>query len=84
MKSPYPTAAANPTPVSPSVQLTCSICGQRFYLDETDAPPFCSSRCKMIDLNRWFNEEVSLPHEGGPTKGEAVDDAEPVDPDAQP
>lgn len=23
--------------------------------------PFCSERCKMIDLGRWFNEDMSLP-----------------------
>jgi endogenous inhibitor of DNA gyrase (YacG/DUF329 family) len=23
--------------------------------------PFCSIRCKMADLNRWFEEEIGLP-----------------------
>lgn len=23
--------------------------------------PFCSMRCKMVDLNHWFSEEVGLP-----------------------
>ena len=40
----------------------CSICGRpaeytgrlpRLY-------PFCSDRCKMIDLGRWFNEEYTI------------------------
>ena len=25
--------------------------------------PFCSPRCKSIDLNRWLNEEHGLPIE---------------------
>lgn len=24
--------------------------------------PFCSDRCRRIDLNRWLNEEISLPY----------------------
>jgi hypothetical protein len=24
--------------------------------------PFCSDRCRQIDLGRWFNEEYSMPH----------------------
>ena len=23
--------------------------------------PFCSSRCKQLDLGRWFNEEYRMP-----------------------
>ena len=32
-------------------------------MDETDAPPFCSQRCRLIDLGRWLDEEIGLPHE---------------------
>jgi endogenous inhibitor of DNA gyrase (YacG/DUF329 family) len=24
--------------------------------------PFCSDRCRRIDLNRWLSEEISLPY----------------------
>lgn len=27
--------------------------------------PFCSERCKLIDLGEWFNEEKSIPDEAG-------------------
>lgn len=53
--------------------MTCSACGRRFYMDETTSPPFCSERCKLIDLGRWLDEDVSIPHEGGPTQGEAIE-----------
>lgn len=38
--------------------------------------PFCSKRCQLIDLGRWMNEEIGLPHEGNPgdTPVEYVDD----------
>ncbi len=25
--------------------------------------PFCSDRCRRIDLNRWLSEEISLPYQ---------------------
>ena len=54
--------------------MTCGTCGTSFYLDETDSPPFCSERCKLVDLKRWIDEEISLPHEGGPDEPqEAID-----------
>ena len=47
-------------------KLACPVCNRRFLLDETDSPPFCSTRCKMIDLGRWLGEEYGLPYEGDP------------------
>ena len=43
-----------------SPQFTCPICRKKFLESETDAFPFCSSRCRWIDLNRWFNEEYTV------------------------
>jgi uncharacterized protein len=25
--------------------------------------PFCSQKCQYVDLGRWLNEEIGLPHE---------------------
>ncbi|MEM6979120.1 MAG: DNA gyrase inhibitor YacG [Planctomycetota bacterium] len=43
--------------------MTCSTCGRRFDRDESATPPFCSERCQLIDLGRWFNEEIGVPCE---------------------
>lgn len=40
---------------------TCPTCGQSFDPALTPAMPFCSARCRQIDLGRWLNEEISLP-----------------------
>jgi endogenous inhibitor of DNA gyrase (YacG/DUF329 family) len=24
--------------------------------------PFCSDRCRQIDLRRWLNEDISIPY----------------------
>ncbi|MEM8910198.1 MAG: DNA gyrase inhibitor YacG [Planctomycetota bacterium] len=44
-------------------ELTCPTCGRMFRFAQTDAPPFCGRRCQMVDLGRWFNEEISVPRE---------------------
>ncbi|MEO1614609.1 MAG: DNA gyrase inhibitor YacG [Planctomycetota bacterium] len=41
----------------------CPTCGKRFIMDETDAPPFCCQRCKLIDLGRWLDEEIGIPED---------------------
>jgi uncharacterized protein len=45
---------------TPKIQ--CPTCRRMFepILDSSQMP-FCSVRCKMADLNRWFNEDVGLP-----------------------
>jgi endogenous inhibitor of DNA gyrase (YacG/DUF329 family) len=25
--------------------------------------PFCSQQCQLVDLGRWFNEDIGLPHQ---------------------
>ena len=42
---------------------TCPICSQQFGVSATEAFPFCSERCRKIDLGRWLNEEYSVPYE---------------------
>ncbi|MDO4551119.1 MAG: DNA gyrase inhibitor YacG [Planctomycetia bacterium] len=39
----------------------CPCCGKLFELEISEAPPFCSARCKMADLNCWLSESYSLP-----------------------
>ena len=41
-------------------QFVCPICKKKFLESETDAFPFCSVRCRQVDLFRWFNEEYSI------------------------
>ncbi|MCA9174696.1 MAG: DNA gyrase inhibitor YacG [Planctomycetales bacterium] len=46
-------------------QLRCPVCGKPVDPESpATAMPFCSSRCRDIDLGRWLNEEYGLPAEG--------------------
>ena len=46
--------------------MTCPTCGRNFLLHQSPTPPFCSERCQLIDLGRWLDESIGLPHEGDP------------------
>lgn len=41
--------------------MRCPICGKQFEPDQSAAKPFCSERCKLIDLGRWLGEGYSVP-----------------------
>ena len=46
--------------------MKCSICGSDYefeYKKEEPLPshfPFCSKRCKAVDLGKWLNEEYCI------------------------
>ena len=50
-------------------QLTCPVCRTKIVLEQTRSMPFCSERCRLIDLGRWLDEEIGVP----------VAEAEPMD-----
>ena len=39
----------------------CPICGKSFDPGKSAATPFCSDRCRQIDLGRWLKEGYALP-----------------------
>jgi endogenous inhibitor of DNA gyrase (YacG/DUF329 family) len=40
----------------------CPICGKPSV---PEFRPFCSARCKQVDLNRWFSESYRVPEKSG-------------------
>lgn len=40
--------------------------------------PFCSERCRLIDLGRWANEEYRIPGPAGPEPAPEEEDADEV------
>lgn len=39
----------------------CPTCKKEFDKEFSPALPFCSDRCRLIDLGRWLDEEYPLP-----------------------
>jgi uncharacterized protein len=43
--------------------MTCPICKKPSLRDGNAAWPFCSDRCRMIDLGKWLDEDYRVPGE---------------------
>jgi hypothetical protein len=53
-------------------KVICPICGQvSLYSPDNPWRPFCSERCKLIDLGQWATEQYRLP-DGAQAPGEAI------------
>jgi endogenous inhibitor of DNA gyrase (YacG/DUF329 family) len=51
------------------IQSRCPTCSKSFTIDSLDdlpSFPFCSDRCKLIDLGRWIDGVYAIP---GPMVG---------------
>ena len=48
--------------------MPCPRCGTiNLYSPENPWRPFCSERCKMIDLGKWAAEDYRLPQNDDPS-----------------
>ncbi|MCE5302550.1 MAG: DNA gyrase inhibitor YacG [Planctomycetaceae bacterium] len=41
----------------------CPICRREFEPTESPTMPFCSERCRLVDLGRWLGETYRVPVE---------------------
>jgi uncharacterized protein len=48
-------------------QRPCPYCGR---VSQPDSFPFCSDRCRLIDLSGWFSEAYAIPAEEPPDSEE--------------
>ena len=59
-------------------QVPCPTCRQPADLKDNPFRPFCSERCRLIDLGEWFGEGHVIPGQAGeaPPASEEPDDPE--------
>ncbi len=38
----------------------CPICGKPTAFDQPPVGPFCSQRCKLVDLGKWLGEDYRI------------------------
>lgn len=56
------------------IQGHCPVCSKTFQADRLDdlpAFPFCSERCRLIDLGRWADGRYVIPGRPAPAQAEA-------------
>ena len=51
----------------------CPVCDAHIDPETTPTVPFCSDRCRLIDLGRWLDEAYAVPENKPPA---AEDDGE--------
>ncbi|NBW95808.1 MAG: DNA gyrase inhibitor YacG [Planctomycetia bacterium] len=44
----------------------CPVCDAAVDLATTPTVPFCSDRCRLIDLGRWLDESYAVPEKKRP------------------
>jgi len=56
----------------PGPIVDCPICKRKTEFSPSNRwRPFCSERCKMVDLGAWANEKFRIPDPGGPDDEES-------------
>jgi len=45
-----------------TLEIKCPKCKKKFDYYQNEFRPFCSYRCKMIDLGKWLSEEYVISH----------------------
>ena len=48
----------------------CPVCNADVDLEKSPTVPFCSARCRMIDLGRWLDESYAVPEPQKPAEDE--------------
>jgi endogenous inhibitor of DNA gyrase (YacG/DUF329 family) len=44
-----------------NLEVKCPSCQLKFNYYESDFRPFCSDRCRLVDLGEWLNESYRTP-----------------------
>jgi uncharacterized protein len=62
-----PDAAAGSAGAAPARRVPCPACGTQALFDRSNPfRPFCSGRCREIDLGAWASERFRVPGEADP------------------
>jgi len=60
-------------------KLRCPICGKEVAFEDPEMP-FCSDRCRLLDLANWASEKYVITTPGGSEYEERDSSEEPEDP----
>jgi endogenous inhibitor of DNA gyrase (YacG/DUF329 family) len=57
-------------------QTVCRVCGKDIPAERDTTGPFCSERCRLNDLSKWFGENYRVPSSEPQSLDEDGEDAE--------
>lgn len=43
------------------ISVNCPVCKKKFSYYSSEFRPFCSERCRLIDLGQWLDESYTVP-----------------------
>lgn len=58
----------------------CPTCGKPVDWRQNPFRPFCSERCKLVDLGRWVNDEYRIPGKSSPPNSTEIPGSPPEHP----
>lgn len=47
--------------MSKKFEVTCPTCKKKFEYYSSEFRPFCSEKCRLIDLGQWLTESYTVP-----------------------
>jgi len=62
------------------METRCPTCKKNVVWEQNPFRPFCSERCKVLDLGRWLGEEYRIPAAEDEGETPADDDGNPPEP----
>jgi endogenous inhibitor of DNA gyrase (YacG/DUF329 family) len=58
------------------LKIKCPNCKEKFNYYSSEFRPFCSDRCKMVDMGHWLNESYTVPIQKTPDAMPDLDEFE--------
>jgi uncharacterized protein len=52
------------------IKVKCPTCRREIDWNESPFRPFCSERCRLIDLGAWLSEQRAIPGDAAPSDSE--------------
>ncbi len=60
--------------------MRCAICGKAIETLDPELGPFCSDRCRQVDLGRWLDERYTYPTGRDPSGESESDESQSDEP----
>jgi len=59
-------------------RVKCPTCQRELDWEAAPFRPFCSERCRLIDLGAWLTEQRAIPDDTAPAQESSASDEQPL------